>query len=58
MAPSKRIQDIELLTQAKQFEKAISQYKAILSESSTTDDVLKEQENALVHLGELYRELR
>jgi 26S proteasome regulatory subunit N6 len=58
MAPSKRIQDIDLLKQAKQFEKAIAQYKAILAEPSTTDDVLKEQENALVHLGELYRDLR
>ncbi|KAI8883191.1 PCI-domain-containing protein [Backusella circina FSU 941] len=55
--PSDRLQQVELLKEATKFEEAIAQYKAILAETSTSDEVLKEQEYALVHLGELYREL-
>ncbi|KAI8875897.1 PCI-domain-containing protein, partial [Backusella circina FSU 941] len=57
MPASNRIQHVELLKKAKKFEEAITQYKAILAEPSTTDQVLKEQESALVQLGELYRDL-
>ncbi|ORZ21440.1 PCI domain-domain-containing protein [Absidia repens] len=38
-------------------EQAISAYKAILDEKSTNDQALREQEVALLQLGEIYRKL-
>jgi 26S proteasome regulatory subunit N6 len=55
--PSDRLQQVEILKEAKKFEEVVAQYKAILAETSSSDEVLKEQEYALVQLGQLYREL-
>ncbi|CAO3593376.1 unnamed protein product [Absidia cylindrospora] len=54
---SQRIQHASALKEAKDTEKAILAYKAILGEQSSNDEVLREKEAALIHLGEIYREL-
>lgn len=44
--------------QAGDTEQAIKTYNEILSVASTNENVLREQETALVNLGELYRDLK
>jgi 26S proteasome regulatory subunit N6 len=39
-------------------EQAIKTYNEILSVDSTNDNVLREQETALVNLGELFKDLK
>lgn len=54
-----RLQQADELKQAKSFEQAISSYKSILAENAKNNDqVLKEQEYALVQLGQIYRDLQ
>ncbi|KAI8335396.1 PCI domain-containing protein [Chlamydoabsidia padenii] len=54
---SERIQQASALKDAKSTEQAIQAYQSILNETSTNEEVLREQEVALIHLGEIYREL-
>lgn len=55
---SERIQQASTLKDAKNTEQAILAYKAILNEQSNNDEVLREKEVGLIHLGEIYRELQ
>lgn len=55
--PTHRLKQAEELKQAKQLEQAINLYKSVLSEQSTNEDTLKEQEFAIIRLGELYKDL-
>ncbi|KAI9492258.1 PCI domain-containing protein [Zychaea mexicana] len=55
--PTERLRQAEELKNAKQIEQAIALYNSVLSEQSANEEVLKEQEYALVHLGQLYRDL-
>jgi 26S proteasome regulatory subunit N6 len=53
-----RIQHASALKDAKNTEQAILAYQSVLNEPTTNDQVLREQEVALIHLGEIYRELQ
>lgn len=55
---TERINQAVALKEAENIEQAILAYKTILNEKSTADDVLREQEIALVHLGEIYQKLK
>lgn len=55
--PTDRLKQAEELEKAKQLEHAINLYKSVLSEQSTNEDILREQEFALIRLGELYKDL-
>ena len=55
--PTGRLQHAEELKNAKQIEQAIALYNSVLSEKAANEEVLKEQEFALIHLGQLYRDL-
>ncbi|KAI8149472.1 PCI domain-containing protein [Fennellomyces sp. T-0311] len=55
--PTQRLVQAEELKNAKQIEQAIALYHSVLSEQSSSDELLKEQEYALIHLGQLYRDL-
>ncbi|KAI9363276.1 PCI domain-containing protein [Pilaira anomala] len=56
-APSNRLQQADELKQAKKFEETISAYQAILSEQGDSEELSREKEYALSHLGQLYRDL-
>lgn len=54
-----RLQQADELKEAKSFEQAINSYKSILSENANNNDqVSREQEYALVQLGQIYRDLQ
>ncbi|CDH52208.1 pci-domain-containing protein [Lichtheimia corymbifera JMRC:FSU:9682] len=55
--PSERLRQAEELKNAKQIEQAIALYNGVLAEPSENDQIIKEQEYAIVHLGQLYRDL-
>ncbi|KAI9256611.1 PCI domain-containing protein [Phascolomyces articulosus] len=55
--PTERLRQAEELKNAKQIEQAIALYNSVLSEQAANEEVLKEQEFALIHLGQLYRDL-
>lgn len=54
-----RLQQADALKEAKNVEQAISSYQAILAEKADNNDqVLREQEYALVQLGQIYKDLQ
>lgn len=55
--PTERLRQAEELKNAKQIEQAIALYSGVLAEPSDNDQIIKEQEYAIVHLGQLYRDL-
>ncbi|KAI9315562.1 hypothetical protein BX666DRAFT_2028460 [Dichotomocladium elegans] len=55
--PSERLRQAQELKTAKKLEQAIAAYVAVLHEPSTNEQIIKEQEFAIIHLGELYRDL-
>lgn len=56
--PSASLKHAEELKSARETEKAIALYKDILSKPhANNDDIQREQEFALVQLGELYKDL-
>lgn len=57
-APSNRLQQADELKQAKKFEETISAYQAILAEQGDSEELSREKEYALSHLGQLYRDLQ
>lgn len=57
-APTDRLQKADDLKEVKKFDEAIKSYQDILNETSTGEETLREQEYALSHLGQLYRDLQ
>ncbi|ORX50531.1 PCI-domain-containing protein, partial [Hesseltinella vesiculosa] len=55
---TERIDNAIGLKNAQQTEEAIEAYRAILDEKSTNENILREQELAVLHLAEIYRELK
>ncbi|KAI9033772.1 PCI domain-containing protein [Phycomyces nitens] len=55
---SDRLRKAEELSKGNHLDQAIALYKAILAEKAETEDVLREQELALIRLGEVYRDLK
>jgi 26S proteasome regulatory subunit N6 len=53
-----KLQEAAEFQKAGDTEQAIRLYNEILSVESTNENVLREQEGALVSLGELYRDLQ
>ncbi|KAG0165659.1 26S proteasome regulatory subunit rpn6 [Apophysomyces sp. BC1034] len=56
--PTQRLKEAHKLKQSGNHEQAQALYHGILAEKAQAEDVLREQELALVHLGELYRDLK
>ncbi|KAI9475660.1 MAG: PCI domain-containing protein [Benjaminiella poitrasii] len=54
---SMRLQEADVLKEAKKFEEAIRFYKEILTEKSNDEETLREQEQAVTQLGQIYRDL-
>ncbi|KAL0090689.1 PCI domain-containing protein [Phycomyces blakesleeanus] len=55
---SDRLRQAEELSKGNNLDQSIALYKSILAEKVNTEDVLREQEVALIRLGEVYRDLK
>ncbi|KAF7727423.1 26S proteasome regulatory subunit rpn6 [Apophysomyces ossiformis] len=56
--PTQRLEQAIQFQKSGNYEQAQKMYQGILSEKAPSEDVVREQELALVHLGELYRDLK
>ncbi|KAI8390922.1 PCI domain-containing protein [Radiomyces spectabilis] len=55
---TERLKHAEELKKSKQYDQALNAYKAILAQQTQGEEELREQELAIIHLGELYRDLQ